>query len=177
MLRRWLLSGLVVLGIAATASVNAAAQPFTEGAAAAAIRDAYALAAQIRGFHRWQGLTPPPPGYCDTMREGEAVQKAVARLASRAILYRHPGLALRLQRAGDSLSDALDLEEEVNHQADVPFTVYPCPAPPGPYPARAVVLRIVVPRAPACRVQADALRLSFEARRTLMQQCLRIPGT
>ena len=177
MVRRFLLSGVVALGIAGTASVNAAAQPFTEGAAAAAIRHAYALAAQIRGFHRWQGLTPPPPGYCDTMREGEFVIKELARLSSRAVLYRLPGLALRLQRAGDPLSDALDLEEEVNHQAEMPFTVYPCPAPPGPYPARAVVLRLVAPRMPACRVQADALRLSFEARRTLMQQCLRIPGT
>jgi hypothetical protein len=177
MLRRLLLSGLAALAVAATAMPSAQAQPFTEGAAAALIRDANALAAQIRGFLRWQGLTPPPPGYCDTMREGEAVQKQVARLASRAILYRQPGLALRLQRAGDGLSDALDLEEEINHQAEMPFTVYPCPAPPGPYPARALVLRLVAPRMPACRVQADALRLSFEARRTLMQQCLRIPGT
>jgi hypothetical protein len=177
MLHRLLLSGLVALAVAVAVMTHAAAQPFTEGAAAAAIRDANALAARIRGFHHWQGLTPPPPGYCDTMREGEAVQKAIARLASRAILYRQPGLALRLQRAGDALSDELDLEEEVNHQADVPFTVYPCPAPPGPYPARAVVLRLIVPRMPACRVQADALRLSFEARRALMQQCLRIPGT
>jgi hypothetical protein len=175
MLHRLLLSGLVALGVAAATGVNA--QPFTEGAAAAAIRDAYALAAQIRGFHRWQGLTPPPPGYCDTMREGEAVMKELARLSSRAVLYRLPGLALRLQRAGDSLSDELDQEEEVNRRADIPYTVYPCPAPPGPYPARPLMLSLILPRMPACRVQADAVRVSFDARRTLMQQCLRIPGT
>jgi hypothetical protein len=177
MVRRFLLSGVVALGIAGTASVNAAAQPFTEGAAAAAIRDAYALAAQIRGFHRWQGLTLPPPGYCDTMREGEAVMKELARLSSRAVLYRLPGVALRLQRAGDGLSDELDQEEEVNRRADIPYTVYPCPAPPGPYPARPLMLSLILPRMPACRVQADAVRVSFDARRTLMQQCLRIPGT
>jgi len=110
------------------------------------------------------------------MREGEAVQKEVARIASRAILDRRPGLALRLQAAGDRLSDELDEEEEVNHEAEIPYTVYPCPAPPGPYPARAVVLRIIAPKVPDCRRQADALRLSFDARRTLMQQCLRLPG-
>src|SRR5882724_11195896 len=92
MLRRWLWSGFAALAVAATAITSTAAQPFTEGAAAAAIGEAASLAARIRGFHRWQGLTPPPPGYCDTMREGEAVQKAIARLASRAILYRQPGL-------------------------------------------------------------------------------------
>jgi hypothetical protein len=109
--------------------------------------------------------------------EGEAVIKQLARLASRAILYRQPALALALQRAGDRLSDELDEEEEINQQADVRYTIYPCPAPPGPYPARAVVLRIVEQRMPACRRRADALRVSFDARRSLMQQCLRIPGT
>ena len=54
------------------------------------------------------------------MREGEAVLKELARLASRAILYRQPGLALRLQRAGDGLSDELDEEEEINQQAKSP---------------------------------------------------------
>jgi hypothetical protein len=42
-------------------------------------------------------------------------------LASRAILYRQPGLALRLQRAGDGLSDELDEEEEINQQANIPY--------------------------------------------------------
>jgi hypothetical protein len=121
MLHRLLLSGLVVIGVAATAIVNAAAQPFTGTAAAGAIRDAYALAARIRGYHRWTGLTPPPGSYCATMREGEAVLKELARLASRAILYRQSGLALRLQRAGDGLSDELDDEEEINQQAKIPY--------------------------------------------------------
>jgi hypothetical protein len=86
-------------------------------------------------------------------------------------------LALSLQRAGDRLSDELDEEEEINQQSGIPYTLYPCPAPPGPYPARALVLRIIDPKAPACRRRADALRLSFDARRSLMQKCLRIPGT
>jgi len=75
-----------------------------------------------------------------------------------------------------ALSDELDEEEEINQQADIPYTVYPCPVPAAPYPARAIALRLVEQRVPACRRQADALRLSFEARRRLMQQCLRRPG-
>src|SRR5262249_47533170 len=67
---------------------------------------------------------------------------------------------------GDALSDALDEEEEINQQAGNPYSIYPCP-PPGPYPARAVVLRIIDPRVPACRRQADALQVSFDARRVL----------
>src|SRR5262249_39064153 len=74
-------------------------------------------------------------------------------------------------------SDELDEEEEINQQANIPYSAYPCPAPPAPYPARAIVLRLVVPRVPACRRQADAVRVSFEARRSLLQQCLRVPGT
>ena len=180
MLHPLLLSGLVAVGVAATPMVSAVAQPFTERAAAGAIGDAYALSSRIRAYHRgpgsWTGLTPVPASYCPTMRAGEAVVKELARLASRAILYRQPGLALRLQRAGDALSDELDEEEEINQQAGIPYTVYPCPVPAAPYPARAIALRLVEQRVPACRRQADALRLSFEARRRLMQQCLRRPG-
>jgi len=175
MIHRLLLSGFVALGVIATTSVMA--QPFSEAAAARAIGLAGALSARIRSYHHWQGLTPPPAGYCATMREGELVVKELARLASRAILYRQPGLALRLQSAGDGLSDALDAEEEINQQANVPYTIYPCPAPQGPYPLRPTVLRIIVQRMPACRIRADALRISFDARRSSMQQCLRIPGT
>jgi hypothetical protein len=178
LLHRLLLSGLVAIGVAATAS--AAAQPFTERVAAGAIRDANALSSRIRAYHRgpgsWTGLTPVPGSYCPTMRAGEATLKELARLASRAILYRQPGLALRLQGAGDALSDELDEEEEINQQADIPYTVYPCPVPAAPYPARAIALRVVEQRVPACRRKADALRVSFEARRRLMQQCLRRPG-
>jgi len=171
-----LLAGVFVVGIAAVAMTSAASQPFTEGTATNAIRDAYALAARIRSYHRWTGLTPLPASYCPTMRQGEAVLAEVARLSSRAILYRLHGLALRMQAAGNALSDELDEEEEINQQAGIPYN-YPCPVPPGPYPQRAAVLRIIDPRAPGCRRQADALRLSFDARRALMQRCLRIPGT
>jgi hypothetical protein len=99
--------------------------------------------------------------------------KELSRLASRAILYRLPGLALDLQAAGNRLGDALDEEEMINLVADIPYTVFPCPVEGRPYPARATVLYFVVARMPACRAKADALRLSFAARRTLMQQCLR----
>jgi hypothetical protein len=169
-----LLSGLIALAAVAGAG-SAAAQPFTSAAAASAIHAANALSARIRGYHRWQGLTPPPSDYCATMLEGEAVLKELARLSSRAILYRQPGWALRLQHAGDRLSDALDEEEEVNQQAGIPYSVEPCPAPPGPYPARAYVLRIVEQKMPFCRRKADLLRVSFEARRAFMHQCLRLP--
>jgi hypothetical protein len=177
MLHRWLLSGFIALVVTAATIASAAAQPFTPAVTARAIGDASALSARIRGYHRgpgaWTGLPPPPASYCPTMREGEAVQKELARLASLAILYRQPGLALRLQRAGDALSDELDEEEEINQLSDIPYTIYPCPAPPAPYPARPVVLRLIEQRMPLCREEADAVRVSFGARRTLMQQCLR----
>src|SRR5262249_11710463 len=114
MLHRLLLSGLVAMGVAATAMASAAAQPFTARVAVAHRRDPNALASRIRASHRgpgsWTGLTPVPGSYCPTMRAGEATLKELARLASRAILYRQPGLALRLQRVGDALSDELDEE-------------------------------------------------------------------
>jgi hypothetical protein len=55
----------------------------------------------------------------------------------------------------------------------MPYTVYPCPVTGSPYPARATFLFLVERRMPSCRREADALRLSFAARRTLVQQCLR----
>jgi hypothetical protein len=175
MLRRLLSLAFVTLGLTAPMA-SVAAQPFTQGAAGSAISAANALSARIRSYHRWQGLTPPPASYCATMREGEAVLKQLSRLASRAILYRAPALALSLQQAGDRLSDELDEEEETNQQAGMPYTLYPCPVP-APYPPRALVLRIVDAKSPACRRRADALRVSFDARRSLMQKCLRVPGT
>ena len=172
MVHRSLLAGVIALGLAAISPAGAVAQP-VESLIAAANR----LSAQIASYHRgpgaWRGTTPPPPSYCPTMREGEVVLKELARLASRAILYRTPGLALRLQRAGDRLSDELDEEEKINNAAEIPFEIFPCPAP-RPYPARAFVIPAMERRMAACRVEADALRLSFEARRALMQQCLRL---
>src|SRR5262249_50217530 len=163
MLRRLLPLAFVTLGLTAPMA-SVAAQPFTQGTAASTISAANALAARIRGYHRWQGLTPPPPSYCATMREGEAVLKQLSRLACRA-----PGLALSLQQAGDRLSDELDEEEEINSQSGIPYTLYPCPVP-APYPPRAPVLKILDAKAPACRRRADALRVSFDARRALMQR-------
>jgi hypothetical protein len=175
MMHRLLLSALVALGITATTGVSTSAQPLA-AEASSAIRDAYALSARIAAYHRgpglWSGLTPPPPSYCPTMREGEGVLKALAVLASKAILYRQPGLALRLQAAADRLSDELDEELAINNAAEIPYQIFPCPAP-LPYPARASVIGPIERRMPGCRIAADALRLSFEARRARMQQCLR----
>ena len=172
MWRRLLLTHFAVLGLAATTMASAGAQSLA-GLAGSVIHDAGGLAARIRAYHRgpgiWTGMTPPPPDYCDTMRAGEFVLKELARLSSRAILYRQPGLALRLQAAADRLSDELDEEEMINNLAGIPYQVFPCPVPASPYPARAYVLPAVERRMPFCRVQADALRVSFEPRRARME--------
>jgi hypothetical protein len=157
--------------------VSASAQSLVGREAGSIMRVANTLSARIVAYHRgpgsWKGYNPVPPGYCSTMQEGEAVLKELARLASRAVLYRLPGLALDLQAAGNRLSDALDEEERINLIADIPYTVFPCPVEGRPYPARATVLFIIEQRMPSCRAEADTLRMSFAARRTLMQQCLR----
>jgi hypothetical protein len=174
---RLLLLGLLALSLTAATIASAAAQPFTEMGAGSAVGRASALAARIHSFHRWTGLTPPPTSYCPTMRAGEGAMVELARLANRAIRYRQPGLALELQKTADRLSDELDEEEAVNDQAGVPYSIYPCPVSAAPYPPRAAVLRFIEPRVPACRRKADAARASLDARRSLMQQCLRVPGT
>ena len=177
MMHRLLLSALVALGVAVTTGESVFAQPLA-AEAGSAIRDAYALSARIAAYHRgpglWSGLTPPPPSYCATMREGEGVLKALAVLSSKAILYRQPGLALRLQAAADRLSDELDEEEEINNAAEIPYQIFPCPVP-AIYPARAHVIGAIERRMPGCRIAANALRLSFEARRARVTQCLRSP--
>jgi len=171
------LPGLVALGLTAASIASAAAQPFTEIAGGNVIGRAYALAARIHSFHRWSGSTPPPAGYCPTMRAGEAVMVGLARLSNRAIRYHQYGLALEVQRAADRLGDELDEEEAINDQAGIPYSGYPCVVVQPSYPSRAVVLRFIEARAPSCRRKADAARTSFDARRTLMQQCLRVPGS
>jgi len=182
MSHRRALSAIVAFSVAAaaitaTTIVGAAAQPIAADPGSV-IQAAGALSARIRAYHRgpgsWKGFTPPPPSYCPTMREGEAVLKELSRLASRAILFRDPGLALRLQAAGNQLSDELDQEEEINNAAGIPYDVYPCPVPTSSYPARANFLDAMTQTIPVCRARADALRLSFDARRQLMQQCLRL---
>lgn len=155
----------------------AVAQPFTEIAGGGAVGRAYGLAARIHAFHRWTGSTPPLAGYCPTMRAGEAVMVELARLANRAIRYRQPGLALELQRAGDRLGDELDEEEAINDQAGIPYNGYPCLVVQPSYPSRAAILAFVERRVPGCRRKADAARASFDARRALMYQCLRLAGS
>jgi hypothetical protein len=174
---RLLVPGLVALGLTATSIAGAAAQPFTEIAGGSVIGRASALAARIHAFHRWTGSTPPPASYCPTMRAGETAMVELARLSNRAIRYRQPGLALQLQRTADRLSDELDEEEAINDQAGIPYSGYPCLVIQSSYPSRAVVLRFIKPRVPACRSKADAAKTSFDARRALMQQCLRVAGT
>ena len=174
---RLLVPGLVALGLTAASITSAAAQPFTAIAGGSVIGRASALAARIHAFHRWTGSTPPPASYCPTMRAGEAAMVELARLSNRAIRYRQPGLALQLQRTAERLSDELDEEEATNDQAGIPYSGYPCLIVQSSYPSRAVVLRLIVPRVPACRRKADAAKASFDARRALMQQCLRVPGS
>jgi hypothetical protein len=177
LLRRLFLFQLAALAVVAGSMTSAAAQPVGISQAGATIRAANALAARIAAYHRgpglWTGASPPPPNYCATMQQGEAVMKELARLASRAILYRLPDLASVLQDAGNRLGDELDEEEIINQAAGIPYTVYPCPVPGSAYPGRATFLFMAERRMPTCRREADALRLSFAARRTLVQQCLR----
>ena len=168
---------LVTFGLTAASVASAAARPFTEVAGGSVIGRASAVAARIHAFHRWTGSTPPPASYCPTMRAGEAVMVELARLANRAIRYRQPGLALELQRAGDRLGDELDEEEAISDQAGIPYSGYPCLVLQPSYPSRALVLALVERRVPGCRRKADAARVSFDARRALMHQCLRLAGS
>ena len=167
-MRRSLSFGLVALAFVAATIVSAAAQPFMGGEASRVIRAANALSARIAAYHRgpgsWTGYTPVPPGYCGTMREGEAVMKELARLASRAILYRLPGLALDLQAAGNRLGDALDEEEMINLVAG--YSLHRLPLP-GGRPAlsrarnRALYRRgtdACLPRASGCRCECRSPR-------------------
>src|SRR5258705_13495858 len=97
-----------------------------------------ALAERIRASHRgpgrWMGYTPVPPGYCGTMREGEAVLKELSRLASRAILYRLPGLALELQAGGNPPRHPPGEEEGVHPPAHNPYHRVPRPGGKTPHP-------------------------------------------
>jgi len=175
---RRLLLGLVALGIGAMTPMSAPAQLGARGQAAAAINQATALSDRIRGYHvgpaSWRGSGPPPPGYCATMRAGEAALQELARLANQAVSDRLIGLAQALERAADRLSDQLDAEEVINFAAGIAYTDYPCPAVMSAYPERAIVLAVIDRRAPACRRVAHARLLSFNARRVFMWECLRL---
>jgi hypothetical protein len=172
-----LLLGFVAIGINAAALVSAPAQSINRTQAATAVHDANALSGRIRAYHRgpgsWQGSGPPPPSYCGTMRAGEAVLRELTLLANAAVANRQTGLALSLERVADRLSDELDEEEVINLLAGFSYVDYPCPAATPAFLARATVLKAVDQRAPACRRQADARLLSFNARRTFMGECLR----
>src|SRR5262247_1527471 len=144
MLRRLLPFGFLVLAVMAAAIASAAAQPVVVTQAGATIRAANALAARIAAYHRgpglWTGSAPVPAAYCATMREGEAVMKELARLASRAILFRLLDLALALQAAGNRLSDELDEEESIRSAAARPLSCLPWPVAGSPSPARPTCL-------------------------------------
>ena len=100
--------------------------------------------------------------------------KELARLASRAILYRLPGLALDLQAAGNRLGDALDEEEMINLVADIPYTVFPCPVE-GPALSRARNRALSRRGTDACLPRARRMRCGCRSPRgeRCMQQCLR----
>src|SRR5262245_54746687 len=118
MLRRFLLLGLVALGITASSPVTAPAQPISGAGGVNTVRDANALAARIRAYHRgpgsWVGSGPPPPGYCSTMSAGEFVLKQLVRLTNAAVSAGDTGLVLSLQQVANRLSDELDEEEAIN---------------------------------------------------------------
>ena len=174
-----LLVGFVAIAINAVALVSAPAQPiYRTQNAATVVREANALSARIRAYHRgpgsWRGVGPVPPSYCATLRAGEAALQELARLANAAVANRQTGLALSLEKVADRLSDELDEEEAITFQAGFSYVEYPCPAESQAYLARAAVLRAIDPVAPACRRQADVRLLSFKARRTFMWDCLRL---
>jgi hypothetical protein len=161
-------------------TATALAQPVTGTEAERAIQAAEVLSFEIRGFHSgsriWLGHTPPPQGYCRVMSAGEFALKELARLASKALPYRQTGLVLRLQAAGDRLSDELDVEEALNDEAGMTYREYPCPSETSAYAGRARLLNPIVRRLPSCRERANAVRVSFAARRDVMQHCLHSPG-
>ena len=171
-------SGLVALLM--ITSQSAIAQPITGTEAERAIHTAQALSAQIGAFHRgpgiWTGCTPPPPRYCRTMSGGEYAVKNLARIANKALLYRQTGLVLRLESAGAQLSDELDAEEVINDEAGMTYSEYPCPAATSAFAARAMLLAPIDRRIASCHERANALRVSFAARREVMQHCLHLPG-
>jgi hypothetical protein len=96
------------------------------------------------------------------------------RLANGALTNRQSGLARNLERVADRLSDELDEEEAINLVAGFSYAEYPCPAAMPAHVARATVLRAIGQRAPACRRQANARLMSFNARRIFMSDCLRL---
>jgi hypothetical protein len=110
------------------------------------------------------------------MSAGEFALKEAARLASKALPFHQTGLVLRLQAAGDRLSDELDVEEALNDEASVTYDEYPCPAGSSAYPGRARLLNPIVRRLPSCHERANAVRVSFAARRDVVQHCLHSPG-
>ena len=175
MLDRLLQLGVVALVV--VMGISAVAQPISQADAAKAIQAAYVFSSQVRGYHRgpaaWIGHTPPPPSYCRTMSASEFALKELARLAGKAIQACQLDLASRLGKAGDALSDELDQEEATNDAARMTYDVYPCPRATSAYTARADMLRLVERAAHICRKKADALRVSFAARRRFMQECLR----
>ena len=134
----------------------------------------------MRGPSHWAVAVRKPDG------EIAEVSHSVRSVMARHRIWRLPivrgvvalveSLGIGFKALGFSANAQLDEEEEVNSQSGIHYTLYPCPVS-APYPPRAPVLRILDAKAPACRRRADALRVSFDARRALMQRCLRIPGT
>jgi hypothetical protein len=164
-LSRRVLSGLVAVGVAATLHGNGGRRRHQPSLCA---RRSHPRLSRLDGLDAAASKLLP---HHAAGRRGVDAGRPPGQ--PRAILYQASGLALRLQAAGNALSDALDEEEEINQEAGIPYSIDPCPTPPAPYPARPAVLRIIGPRAPTCR----RVRLSFDALRALMQRCLRIPGT
>jgi len=110
---------------------------------------------------------------------GDSAKAKLSAILSEAGSHRAPSLVYfqTLYTLFKELGDELDEEEAVNDQAGIPYSGYPCLIVQPSYPSRAAVLAFVEPRVPRCRRKADAARASFDARRALMYQCLRLAGS
>jgi hypothetical protein len=166
---KWLLRlSMVAVGPAVLASASA------QGAENE-IRAANVLGFQIRSLHQGTGIRMQPPGiYCRRMYTAEFVLKEITRAANEALFDGSWGLTLRLQSVANRLSDELDVEASINDQSGY----HPCEGPVSSgatsIVGRASLVRGVRQRLPFCQAKANALRVTFAARRELMRECLRL---
>ena len=120
------------------------------------------------------GYTPGPAGLLRHHARGRGGGEG-------AVAARQPGGALSPARAGiGAAGSGQPARRRARRRGDdqpgrrYPYTVYPLPG--GrtrPIPHAPPRCCSIEARMPGCRAKADALRTSFAARRTFMQQCLR----
>jgi hypothetical protein len=171
-MRHWLLR-LAILTVSPTVLVSTGPRAFGMDISTV-VKTANALSFRIHSFHQGTGIKMPSlPNYCIEMGEAEFALKAVTRSANDALFGHSRGLALKLQSVANRLSDELDVEEAINEQS----VYHPCETPVASGASaidRASFVRRVRQRLPFCQTKADALRVTFAARRELMRDCLRM---